>query len=107
MCGDGSVRAALRQATDPAHRRLHAHPVFAALLRGELSRGSYVQLLLRLYGLHAPLEQRLILFDGQPLMAWRASAARPSRLDRLRADLGALGADPAAIVGAPRADALL
>jgi heme oxygenase len=103
---DRSPRDSLRHATDAAHRRLHEHREFAALLRGDLSRTSYRRLLFGLLGLHAPIEQRLAPHDAHPWLAWRAAGGTP-RSRRLRHDLAALGVDDAAIDAAPEAGALL
>jgi heme oxygenase len=97
----------LRHATEAAHRNLHGHPAFAALLRGELSRHGYAQLLLRLLGLHAPIDRQLRRHDGHSLMAWRRIGAEPSRLSRLRQDLAVLGYGLDALAAAPYADAAI
>ena len=54
-----SARAQLRAATDTAHRRLHVHPSFAALVSGQIDRPAYRALLARLLGFHEPLEKCL------------------------------------------------
>jgi heme oxygenase len=102
-----TARHALRQATDAAHQRLHAAPAFERLLRDELSRTDYIQLLLRLYGLHVPIEARVSRFAADPLMAWQAQGDVAPRPDRLRADLIALGVTEATIRDSATADALL
>jgi heme oxygenase (biliverdin-IX-beta and delta-forming) len=61
------ARAALRQATQDAHERLHGHRAFTRLLSGTLTIADYRALLVRLYGFHLPLEQALI---GSP-EEWR------------------------------------
>ncbi len=43
---------ALRAATSATHERLHEHPCFASLMRGEIDRAEYSALLLALYGFH-------------------------------------------------------
>jgi heme oxygenase len=101
------IRAALRQATHQAHARLHAQPHFAALLRGTLSRPAYAALLLRLLGLHAPIEAGLARHAGSRWLAWAETTPDQTRAARLARDLRALGLDAAAIVAAPMADALL
>ncbi len=101
------ARLSLRLATAAVHDRLHAQPEFAALLRGALSPEGYARLLLRLLGLHAPIEEQLARHDNEPLMAWRKIGEPRSRPARLRSDLAFLGIDQATIDAAPRADALL
>ena len=59
---------------DSAHAPLHLHPGFASLLRGDLSVPAYGLLMLRLLGLHEPIEQRLARQDGAPWMAWRPAS---------------------------------
>jgi heme oxygenase len=62
------MRKSLRVATAAVHARLHAQLQFAALLRGDLSPANYTRLLLRLLGLHAPIEQRLARHDDDAFM---------------------------------------
>ncbi|MGE0222672.1 MAG: biliverdin-producing heme oxygenase [Acetobacteraceae bacterium] len=101
------MRHLLRNATDAAHRALHGHPAFAALLRGNLSRDGYARLLSRLLGLHDPIERRLRCHDAHPLMAWRRIGAESPRPSRLRQDLSALGIDADALALVPMADAAI
>jgi heme oxygenase len=101
------IRAALRRATQHAHGRLHAQPQFAALLRGELSRPAYAALLLRLLGLHAPIEARLAEHAGSRWLAWTEAAPGQNRAARLARDLRALGVGAAEIAAAPMAGAML
>jgi heme oxygenase len=102
-----SCREALRQTTDGAHRLLHEVPSFLALRAGRISREDYVALLLRLLGLHAPIEERLAALEQAPELAWHRTPPSHSRADRLRRDLEALGMSSCTIERAPRADALL
>lgn len=62
-----SARAQLRAATDTAHRRLHVHPFFAALVSGQIDRPAYRALLARLLGFHEPLEKRLFAAPWQTM----------------------------------------
>ncbi len=104
---DETPLQALRTATGAAHRRLHHVPSFAALLRGSLLLNDYKGLLLRLLGVHAPLEERQLRFQDEPLLSWRGGAAAESCSARLRRDLAALGVADGVIQQVPRADALL
>lgn len=104
---EDTVRRMLRSATAGSHARLHINPAFNALLRGELTRPGYIRLLLRLIGLHAPIEERLASFDADPLLAWRTDAAAPARPFLLHQDLAALGVDAAIVAGTPQAEGLL
>jgi len=101
------VRQTLRSATLGAHARLHENAHFAALLGGEMSMEQYRLLLLRLFGLHAPIEILLAAHNGHPLFGWRRIGAEASRAARLRADLAALGLSDSDIAASPTADALL
>jgi len=103
----GRPREALRTATDAAHRRLHSLPSFDSLMRGSLSRVDYIRLLLRLLGLHGPLDERQGQFDGEPLLAWMRTAPEESRAALLRRDLVVLGLPDQVLSAVPRADALL
>jgi heme oxygenase (biliverdin-IX-beta and delta-forming) len=102
-----AARRALQAATMPAHERLHANAMFAALLRGDMTRPAYRRLLLRLLGLHEPIETSLDRLSADPLLAWRGTSLGISRTARLRADLAALGVGQPEIDAAPRAQALL
>jgi heme oxygenase len=86
---------------------LHQYPDFAALLHGELQRPAYVNLLERLLGLHAAVEDRLRPYQHAPWLAWTAYSEKSSRAARLRRDLAALGVSDARIAAAPSAGALL
>jgi heme oxygenase len=102
-----NIRAALRHLTQPAHDRLHAQPQFAALLRGDLRRPAYAALLLRLLGLHAPIEAGLARHAQSRWLGWAAAAPGLTRAARLTRDLRALGLEAAEIEAAPMADAVL
>lgn len=90
----GSARAALREATEAAHLRLHAIPAFEALAAGRITRPAYAALLRRKLGFHAALEARLAEAPDLALFGVDLAARRRSHL--LRADLAWLGADDAA-----------
>ena len=102
-----AARRALQAATTPAHERLHANAMFAALLRGDITRPVYQCLLLRLLGLHEPIETSLGRLSADPLLAWRGTGLGIPRTARLRSDLAALGVSQPEIDAAPRAQALL
>jgi len=82
-------------------------PSFAALQNGSLSCVGYQRLLLRLLGLHAPLDERQGAFGDEPLLEWTRAAPEASRAELLRRDLRVLGVSDGAIRSAPRADDLL
>ncbi len=107
LVASNAVRTTLRRITASAHGRLHAHPDFVGLQEGKLSRKDYAELLLRLLGLHAPIEEQLTRYDHDRVMAWRSSGSTPSRPTRLRMDLAYLGFGSASIAAAARADTLL
>lgn len=103
-----SPRSLVRHATAASHARLHEHPAFARLLRADITRSEYSALLLRLLGLHLPIEERLARYAATPAFAWRSgTVSAATGTAGLHADLRALGTDDAAIAGAPRADAML
>jgi heme oxygenase len=85
----GSARAALREATDAQHQRLHHLPAFAALAAGRIARADYAALLRRKLGFHAALEARLAEVGG--LDAFGLDMAERRRTPLLRADLAWLG----------------
>lgn len=84
------AREALRAATEAAHLRLHAIPVFHALAEGRLSRAAYAALLRRKLGFHAALEARLA--EAPSLAVFGLDVAARRRTHLLRADLAWLGA---------------
>jgi heme oxygenase len=83
-----SVRLALRDATQPAHTRLHAHPALGAVQAGTIDRTSYRALLSRLYGFHSAFEA--------------AAHIVPERSLWLIADLTTLGVEDQAVAALPR-----
>ena len=85
-------RERLRAATAEIHERLHGLPPFVALLDGRLSKAGYRDLLARLWGFHAALDEHLS--DGR--------AAPTARTGRLYRDLVDLGLSPRAIDALPR-----
>lgn len=101
-----SGRARLRQATHKAHMKLHAAPGFHALLQGDITIEHYRALLLRLYGLHLPLDRRIARHAGNPWLDWRSDGTR-SAAARLRQDLISLGDTPTTLDSVPSADATL
>ena len=101
------LRVALKAATAPAHRRLHHQHRLVAMLRGELSRAEYTTLLLRLFGLHAPIDAALAAHRNSPWLAWYGTGAGESASCRLIDDLMILGMDTARIAAAPSAGGLL
>lgn len=84
------AREALRAATEAAHLRLHAIPVFHALAEGRLGRAAYAALLRRKLGFHAALEARLA--EAPSLTGLGLDVAARRRTHLLRADLAWLGA---------------
>jgi heme oxygenase len=82
-------------------------PSFAALLRGSLSLDEYKSLLLRLLGLHTPLDERQQFFNNEPLLSWMRDAPAESRTARLRRDLAVLGVADDVTRHIARADVLL
>jgi heme oxygenase len=83
-----SVRFALREATQPAHTRLHGHPGLGAVQAGTIDRMSYRALLSRLYGFYAAFEA--------------AAELAPERSLWLAADLRTLGVADQALAALPR-----
>jgi len=101
------MRAALRRATAAAHEGLHKNQAFAELLRGDLPRRDYANLLLRLLGLHAAVERKLAPHLGSSWFAWYDAAPGELRSARLRRDLVALGTPQSLITAAAAADDVL
>jgi heme oxygenase len=87
-----SAHAALRAATEAAHLRLHAIPVFEALAEGRITRAAYADLLRRKLGFHAALEARLAEVPGLDGFGIDLAARRRTHL--LRDDMAWLGAEP-------------
>jgi len=90
----GGGHAALRAATEAAHLRLHAIPVFHALAEGRITRAAYADLLRRKLGFHAALEARLAEVPGLDGFGIDLAARRRTHL--LQADIAWLGAEPEA-----------
>lgn len=88
----GGGHAALRAATEAAHLRLHAIPVFEALVEGRITRAAYAGLLRRKLGFHAALEARLAEVPGLDGFGIDLAARRRTHL--LRDDIAWLGAAP-------------
>lgn len=88
--GAGSARAALRDATEAAHLRLHALPDFQALAEGRITLAGYAALLRRKLGFHAALEARLA--EAPSLAGFGIELAARRRAHLLRLDLAFLDA---------------
>lgn len=54
-----SIRDVLRSSTQKAHLKLHMHSCFVALFDGSLNLSAYRQLMRRLHGFYAPLDQAI------------------------------------------------
>lgn len=80
-----TARAALRDATEAAHLRLHALPAFRELGEGRITLPGYAALLRRLLGFHAALEARLE--EAPSLDGFGVDLAARRRTHLLRADL--------------------
>ncbi|MCZ8146691.1 MAG: biliverdin-producing heme oxygenase [Roseomonas sp.] len=91
------AHAALRAATEAAHLRLHAIPVFRALAEGRITRAAYGALLRRKLGFHVALEARLA--EVPDLAGFGIDLAARRRTHLLQADIAWLGAE----AEAPRA----
>ena len=101
MTAGATVRAALREATDPIHARLHDLPGFRALAEGRIDRAGYAALLRRMLGFHRAVEAAL---DAAPFLApWGIDVAERRRAWLIEADLLALGqpAGPPALAPLP------
>ena len=97
--GGATARAALREATDPVHARLHGLPALQALAEGRLDRAGYAALLRRLLGFHRAAEAAL---DRAPSLApWGIDLPGRRRAWLIEADLAALGAPAAPPALAP------
>jgi heme oxygenase len=101
------MRAALRRATASAHDGLHRNQAFAELLRGDLPRRDYANLLLRLLGLHVAVERTLAPHLRSHWFAWYDATPGELRSARLRRDLVALGTPQSLITAAATADEVL
>ena len=86
---NADLRARLREATNEAHARMHAHPGFAAAASGRIAASDYRDLLARLYGFHRGFETH---FDRAPAdMAEAIALPARRRSAALAEDLAALG----------------
>lgn len=84
-----SVRARLRESSQEVHERLHDHPAFAAILRGDMTFSAYRELLTKLQGFHVPLERTLLSAAED---CWFGLAPARYRIaDRIENDLSHLG----------------
>jgi heme oxygenase len=81
--------------------------LLAALPRGDLSQTECTFLLLRLLGLHRPIEQGLAAHGACSTLGWSVAGPGASCSERLRDDLLRLGVAAATIAAAPEAGALL
>lgn len=95
------TRAALRSATQGVHDRLHRHPFFSSLLKGDIHPAQYRQLLLVLFGFHGPLEEKLVSVPKSITCGLDMTKRR--RAARLVEDLTFLGLTPQQIASAPQA----
>ncbi|WP_167737636.1 biliverdin-producing heme oxygenase [Sphingomonas parva] len=84
MTSAGSVRFALRSATEEVHERLHVARPFRDIAEGRLPLSGYGRLLASLHSFHAQLEAAC---DG----AWAGAPRSAGRVARLESDLGHLG----------------
>ncbi len=75
------LRVLLRDATRPAHERLHTHDGFAAVKTMTIDLAAYRTLLGRLYGFHVPFHT--IAGCGPERCQWLAEDLRALRPDRL------------------------
>lgn len=100
-----SARVQLRRATDTAHRRLHVHPSFAALLSGQIDRPAYRALLAGLLGFHEPLEKSLFATPWQTMFGLNMGERR--RVNSLFEDLADLHMTAEQIRILPRMSAAL
>ena len=100
-----SAREALRSATHDVHMRLHRHPGFAAIADGTIGPKSYTQVLKRLYGVHAPLEN-LLENAARRSSFLELQMHRRLRVCRLEADLRDLGVSDATLAELPIAQRL-
>lgn len=94
-----AASARLRSQTRDLHDRIERNPLAVRLMAENVSIADHLRMHLRLYGYHRPLVERIgDLVDG--IMPDVAVAMR-DRVDRLRADLACLGADPSLVTDAP------
>jgi heme oxygenase (biliverdin-IX-beta and delta-forming) len=85
----GPARQILRDATREVHETLHNHSAFASILGGTINAAEYRQLLIQLYGFHAPLEEALLAAPRESAFKLDVNTRRRAYL--LALDLAALG----------------
>jgi len=102
-----SPRQALRYVTEEAHLRLHELAWFTSLQRGTLSVRIYASILVRMLGLHEPLQALLAGYERHPALGWSLVPHDMAAPARLRRDLAVLGVSNADIEAAPRAAGIL
>ncbi len=93
------AHGALRSETETIHLRLHEHRLLKPLMTGEIDRAGYRELLMRLYGFHAPLEQALVSSAAE--LKLDLDMDRRLRVALLRSDMRDLGLDERAIGDLP------
>jgi heme oxygenase len=98
------ARAALRHETEAIHLRLHQHRLLKPLAAGKIDRSGYQDLLMRLYGFHAPLE--LALVSSVAALKLDLAMDRRLRVALLRRDMRDLGLDERAIADLPTNDSM-
>jgi heme oxygenase len=95
------VAQLLRTGTRDLHDSIEANPRFSRLMAADLTRGEYINLLVRLFGHHVAAEAALAL--AAPLLPPGLQLERRLRRTALLAnDLGQLGLAPATIAALPR-----
>ena len=98
------MRKRLKQATNEAHERMHAHPGFAAAAAGTIKPGAYRDLLARLYGFHAAFD--LEMQAAPAAFAQDIDLPARARADLIADDLVALGVSRAGVAALPRCEDL-
>lgn len=89
----GSLSQRLRAETKDAHVLAERSGIMRTLLRGSITRATYVSLLRNLAGIYRPLEEELDRHAAHPaLVGINRNALR--RLDRLERDIAALAIEP-------------
>lgn len=84
------ILSQLRSATRELHTKLDHSPSLLRLLSPQLTSGEYADILQRLHGVVAPLEEALFA-DHERLAHWRIKPWQQRRCFNLRRDLSALG----------------
>ena len=98
-----SMRDALKDYTQSEHQELHRHYSFVALFNGRLSLEDYRDLVKRLYGFYAPLDEAIVATLSKTTSF--ASYVYVARAELLGRDLLDLGLSEADIASAPICDA--